>query len=76
MHRIFTYGIIDKLIVLYRDNKLEDNINFDPGYARCIVEGRQLGYNTFYIEHPPMLSTCTTYEYGDSGNSIDKTMPY
>lgn len=40
IYRIFTYRIIDKLIILYNDNESEDNKNLDPRYAYCIIKSK------------------------------------
>ncbi|KAK0105991.1 hypothetical protein ONS95_004498 [Cadophora gregata] len=66
----------DDLIILYCDDESEENNNLGPGHARYIREGGQPGCDTFNIEHLPILSTCTIYKHGDSGNGINKAMPH
>ncbi|KAH7378933.1 hypothetical protein BKA64DRAFT_241722 [Cadophora sp. MPI-SDFR-AT-0126] len=76
LHTIFTHGITDEPFILHSDGESEDDNNLVSGPARCIVEGGQPGYDTFDMEHPPMLSIRATYEHGDGNIGIDKTISH
>lgn len=66
----------DEPFILHSDGESEDDNNLVSGPARCIVEGGQPGYDTFDMEHPPMLSIRATYEHGDGNIGIDKTISH
>ncbi|CZT11993.1 uncharacterized protein RAG0_15992 [Rhynchosporium agropyri] len=66
----------DDTIVLYSDKDLGEDNNIGPGYARCIREGGQPGYDTCDMEYTSTISIRATYEHGDGGMGNDKDMSH
>jgi hypothetical protein len=64
IYKILANGIIDKLIKLGTNNKLEgNNSSLNTRHACYIVDNRKLSSNAFNLKHLPMLSNYIASEY-------------